>query len=85
MLTATFFEVAGGRGLLCCRYIPRERFLDPPPPINFVHGSYRKFSRTDPCCSAMKWVELEMFQLKGENPRNHSNLIRNDLLFSVMS
>ena len=26
-------------------YIPRERFLDPPgppPPINFVHGSYRK-------------------------------------------
>ena len=22
------------------RYIPRERFLDPPPPINFVHGSY---------------------------------------------
>ena len=24
------------------RYIPRERFLDPPPPINFVHGSDRK-------------------------------------------
>ena len=25
-------------------YIPRERFLDPPPPppINFVHGSDRK-------------------------------------------
>ena len=24
------------------RNIPRERFLDPPPPINFVHGSDRK-------------------------------------------
>ena len=21
-------------------YIPKERFLDPPPPINFVHESY---------------------------------------------
>ena len=24
------------------RYIPRKRFLAPPPPNNFVHGSYRK-------------------------------------------
>ena len=25
------------------RVRPRERFLDtPPPPINFIHGSYRK-------------------------------------------
>ena len=35
----------GWKIVLSARYIPRERLLTsprPPPPINFVHGSYRK-------------------------------------------